>query len=569
MPTTLDLAYPGILTAIKKHMVAGRTESHAFLVWFLEHYFRLDEMEAQETVCDGPDDKGIDGIYIDNNLETVFVFQCKLVQNLRRTLGDVQLKEFVGSLDQLRDATKITAIAATTSNVELARLLTTENMARLVTDGYEVVGVFVTNTERDANATSYLKVRNDIRLFDKQALSASFIPAGPTEPVGTPVTFDVFGYDFVEYQIEGVKVMIAPLKGNELIRLDGIASSELFAWNVRGALGRTKVNKDIGRSIENPSEHKNFLLYHNGLTILCQHLDRADDKITVSKYSVVNGCQSLTSLFDHRTQITDDLRVLTRLIELAPDSELAEKITHHSNNQNPINARDLQSNSTIQRRLQNEVSEQYPGQVFYRIKRGEPDRAPQVIDNDEAGRLLLAFDLKEPWTCHQSYKILDELHGGIFARPEVNAPRVVAVVDLQTTIQLCMIEIENRMLASYRLCQYFLLYLLRQALELDPDGKTFCEDPRKFISQPNGRDRLCSCAARIVKDIIIDLNAEVRERAEAGKPFDYKRELKSPNPVRELARSIIPQYQKAVSRGRACSFGQEWKSSAACGPSAP
>ena len=69
------------------------------------------------------------------------------------------------------------------------------------------------------------------------------------------------------------------------------------------------------------------------------------------------------------------------------------------------------------------------------------------------------------------------------------------------------------------------------------------------------------CATRITKDIIIDLNAEVRERAEAGTPFDYKRELKSPNPVRELARSIVPQYQKAVSRGRACSFGQEWKNS--------
>jgi hypothetical protein len=82
------------------------------------------------------------------------------------------------------------------------------------------------------------------------------------------------------------------------------------------------------------------------------------------------------------------------LIELPPDHELAEKVTHHSNNQNPINARDLQSNSTFQRRLQNEFATKYKGKVFYRIKRGEPDQEPQVIDNDEAGRVLLAFDLK-------------------------------------------------------------------------------------------------------------------------------------------------------------------------------
>ena len=562
MPASLKLEYPAILDSIKSCLVPGRTESHAFLVWFLQHYFRLDEIEAQESVCDGPDDKGIDGIYVDENLETVFIFQCKLVQNAKRTLGDTALKEFVGTLSQFRDPNTIGDIAATTANAELAKLLTSANVAKLVDDGFAINGAFITNIDRDANAIAYLQGIDDLRLFDKQELEAHYIPVGPTEPVGTPVTFDVFGYDCAQYQIGDVKVIFAPLKGNDLIRLDGIASSELFAWNVRGSLGRTKVNKDIGRSIDNPTEHKNFLLYHNGLTVLCQQLNKDGDKITISKYSVVNGCQSLTSLYDHRSKVTDDLRVLTRLIELPTDHELTEKITHHSNNQNPINARDLQSNSTIQRRLQNEFLAAYAGEVFYRIKRGEPDQAVQVIDNDEAGRLLLAFDRKEPWTCHQSYKILDELHAEIFARPEVNADRIVAVADLHSKIVECMQDVENRMLASYRLTQYFLLYLLRQALELDEVGRDFCANTGHFIHATNGRERLRICTERIVKDIIIDLNAEVREREEIGQPFDYKRELKSPNPVRELSRSIIPQYQKAVSRGRACSFGIEWKNSA-------
>jgi hypothetical protein len=561
MAAALDLTYPAILSAIKTEFVTGRTESHAFLVWFLQHFFRLDELESQETVCDGPDDKGIDGIYVDQNLETVFLFQCKLVQNPKRTLGDTQLKEFVGSIDQFRNPAKIVEIATTTTNPELSRVISTANISKLVEDGYVLKGVFLTNIDRDANATAYLQTRDDIRLFDKQLLTANFIPVGPAEPVGTPVTFDVFGYDCAQYQIEDVKVVFAPLKGNDLIKLDGIASSELFAWNVRGSLGRTKVNKDIGCSIDSVVEHKNFLLYHNGLTILCQKLKREGDKITISKYSVVNGCQSLTSLFDHRSKITDDLRILTRLIELPPDHPLAEKVTHRSNNQNPINARDLQSNSTIQRRLQNEFNERFSGQVFYRIKRGEPDKAPQVIDNDEAGRILLAFDLKEPWTCHQTYKILDELHSDIFARPEVNARRILTVVDLQNAVKACMTELENRMLASYSLSQYFLLFLLREALDLDEGGKAFCANPEPFLTQPEGRERIQACVTRIIKDIIIDLNAEIRERADDGKPFDYKRELKSPKPVRDIARSIIPQYLKAVSRGRACSFGQEWRNS--------
>jgi len=204
----------------------------------------------------------------------------------------------------------------------------------------------------------------------------------------------------------------------------------------------------------------------------------------------------------------------------------------------------------------------YGGDVFYRIKRGEATSAARVIDNDEAGRMLLAFDLKEPWTCHQSYKILDELHSEIFARPEVNAHRILAIADLQDTIIDCLGDTENRLLATYRLTRYFLLYLLRQAFELDEEGKAFCANPAKYIQQQNGKQRLRACAERMIKDIIIDLNAEVREREEEGKPFDYKRDLKSPNPVRELSRSIIPQYQKAVSRGRASSFADEWKNSA-------
>jgi hypothetical protein len=204
MPTPLDLNYPAILDVIKQSIVPGRTESHSLLVWFLKNYFRLDELESQEATCDGPDDKGIDGVYVDQNLETVFVFQCKLVQNRRRTLGDTQLKEFVGSLEQFRDPHKITEIAKSTSNTELSRLLASENVAQVVADGFVVKGVFVTNIDHDGNAAAYLKGRGDIRLFDKEALTTSFIPVGRSEPVGTPVTFDVFGFDCAEYQIEAV-----------------------------------------------------------------------------------------------------------------------------------------------------------------------------------------------------------------------------------------------------------------------------------------------------------------------------------------------------------------------------
>ena len=162
MNHALNFDYPAILGIIDPCLVSGRTESHSFLVWFLQHYYRLDETESQDTVCDGPDDKGIDGIYVDENLESIVVFQTKLVQNPDKTLGDTQLKEFVGTLAQLKTQAEIDKIASTTGNAELAKLLENEKVAEKVQNGYAVRGVFVTNIMLDQNGggLSHRKARS-------------------------------------------------------------------------------------------------------------------------------------------------------------------------------------------------------------------------------------------------------------------------------------------------------------------------------------------------------------------------------------------------------------------------
>ena len=134
---------------------------------------------------------------------------------------------------------------------------------------------------------------------------------------------------------------------------------------------KTKVNKDIEQSIREQGEHKYFPAFHNGLTVLCKSLKLTNDKITISGYAVVNGCQSLNGLYENKKQITSDLRLLTKIIQVSPDAPLALKITDHTNNQNGTTHRDLQSNSPIQTRLQSEINSSYKGKFFYRIKRGE------------------------------------------------------------------------------------------------------------------------------------------------------------------------------------------------------
>ncbi len=561
MSPNLDFSYPTVLNLLTRHRVKGRTESRAFLAWFLENYYRLEDFDALDCVCDGPDDRGIDGIYVDDNLGNIDIFQSKLLQNNARTIGDTSLKEFVGTLAQFNDPSYVQDVAKSTSNHELAALIGERRLAEKVKQGYEVRGVFLTNSVADLSATRYASGQSILTVYDRNELRKSYIPEGRTDPIPRTIEFDVVGFDSSEYVIgSDSRVVVAPLSATDLVRMEGIENQSLFDWNVRQSLGRTNVNKEIASSIKDSSEHQNFLLYHNGLTVLCGSLEQSNDKISMSEYTVVNGCQSLTSLYENRDKLTSELRVLTRMIEIPPGSELAFKISHHSNNQNGIKPRDLQSNSRIQARLQEEFNQQHSGQIFYQVKRGEQSTCPETIDNDLAARLLLAFDLQEPWTCHQTYKLFEDLHAPIFGRPEVTATRIVALRDVYQVVLDHIEEIQNKPLANYTLTKFFLMFLLRRALETDDTGKRFCQKPEDFISVPNGQEHLKTCIAGVLQELIVELNYEVENR-ENGTPFDYKRELKSQRDVKALDRALTPGYVRMVTRGRVPSFGEDWRKS--------
>ena len=144
---------------------------------------------------------------------------------------------------------------------------------------------------------------------------------------------------------------------------------------------------------------------------------------------------------------------------------------------------------------------------------------------------------------------------------EVNADRIFAANIIQEVIVEALEGLEDPLLASYRLTRYLLLFLVREALQLDRYGRMFTQNPGNFIAETDGANRIRKCARQVVDDLIVDLNAEVKERNESEDPVDYKRELKSPKAVRSLSKNIISQYQKVVSRGRASSFEQEWLAS--------
>src|SRR5262245_32272450 len=96
-----------LVSLVKPYEVPGRTPSVALLLWFLETVYRLDKVEAEDAVCDSPGDAGFDALACNDLRQEIIVFQARRREKVPATLGDVDLKTFVGSLSQLSSATSV------------------------------------------------------------------------------------------------------------------------------------------------------------------------------------------------------------------------------------------------------------------------------------------------------------------------------------------------------------------------------------------------------------------------------------------------------------------------------
>lgn len=544
-------------------MRAG-TETRAFLAWFLENYYRLDDVEVHDSLCDGIGDKGIDGIYVSDQLRQIDLFQSTIVKPGDKTIGDKKLKQFAGAITQFSSVPNAEAVLAS-ANPELVKVVARTDMLKCIKDGYAVRGIFVTNAPADSSAITFLKTQPHIALYDGQRLKDEFVTISKTDPIAAAISFDITAVPSLEYSIgPTLKMVITPVSATELLKMEGISNGDLFAWNVRQFLGKnTAVNKSVAESIRTPSEHKFFPAFHNGVTILCKSLKSSKDEIEIAGYAVVNGCQSITNLYENRDKITSDLRILTKFVEIEADTELARKITDHTNNQNGTKDRDLQSNNPVHTRLQTEIHRLYP-KFRYRIKRGEhpeweKDPAIEtVVENELLARVILAFDLDKPEAWSQNYKLFGELHAEIFARPEMNAHRAVFLQDAYEATMEKLSLIEDEFYGDYVLTRWLLLYLVREALITDQLGKALFANPGEFLSKSNGREQVKLCIRHIAQNVARLLSGHAKRRyAKAG--TDHKKDLKNKEHVANVRAEIIPQYQIICDNGYTETFETKWK----------
>ncbi len=122
---------------------ASRENTAAFLTLFLINYFRIEPQDAIDTVCDHTNYKGIDGIFIDDEEETVYLFQSKYSPLDTQDQGDNDLRNFMGARQWFESEQTVLNLLGSTAHHELKSLV--QRTRIIEKTRYKLVSVFVTN----------------------------------------------------------------------------------------------------------------------------------------------------------------------------------------------------------------------------------------------------------------------------------------------------------------------------------------------------------------------------------------------------------------------------------------
>lgn len=528
-----------------------RHPSAAFLIWHLVNFFRISPEDAKDSICDNKGDKGIDGIWVDetSDEEEIYLFQSKFSPNDGADQGDNDLRNFVGAKSWFTGSGQVQKLMESTANKELKSLIEGLRIQDRVSKGCRVNAIFVTNKIFDYNAKEFLEANPDkLEGHDFPKIFDAYSYVAEEEPVKAETTLNLTNNTFIGYDLSGgVKVLVLPIQAKELLKLEGIQNNSLFSRNVRYGLGRTRVNKDIKNTIKKTSEHPKFFLYHNGITIVCEGFTHNPNSITMSNYSVVNGCQSMLTFYENAGSISEDVYVSAKIIEIPKEAPISvDEITYWANNQNSISVRDLKANDVIQRDLQREFEELFEKKVLYRRQRGaSAEGYDEVIERDSAAQLIAAFILGEPEITHLRTKLFTDRYYDIFSI-HTTAAKIYLANAIYKIIESKVVGIKFEPIRNYGLARFLMLNVVGKLLGSDLKGKEILENPEEYVKEPE-LGKFKRAIEKLFELMLFDINNFVNDWMEAhDKFFDYKNFFKSKQQTREMIQQVTTSYNKSL-----------------------
>jgi len=398
-------------------------DGQRFVAWYVRNIHLRDMIEAKEDVTDGPDDKQIDAIVVDDDANTIYIVQGKFIGE--GSVDAEPLREVLSSWVQLKDIVRLQE----TGNQKLKRRL--PEVATALDEDYGVDFELIVTGELTPGA------KTDLDTFQRELAEAEDFPASihvidPQElqrrydmalDRENPLISHQINLDTDKYMamdLGGTNVVVAALPLKECVKFPGIKDGTLFQKNVRQSLGLSnRVNKGIKSTIY--GESQDFFFRHNGITAICNSLQIGDGgRLTIRGLSVVNGCQSLNTILSCSEQVkkVDNAFVMFRFYEI-PERERADRISISTNSQSAVKPRDLRSNDRRVLALKRAYEQRYPA-GYLTTKRGEEAPADKdknlVVDLLDLGKYMISWHSQRPNIAYSETKIFDRYFEQLFKR---------------------------------------------------------------------------------------------------------------------------------------------------------
>lgn len=417
--------YEKIMTEISQDYYQQNypNDGQRFVAWYLRNIHNLDTYETKDCITDGRDDKQIDAIYIDNQNSTIYIIQGKFYRG--GSVDSAPLREVLSSWIQIKDLVHLQDGANYKLQVKISE------MAKAIEDDYEICFELITTAELTESAQMDLsafqrelaeseELQANLNVIDNNTLKYKYDEALNKNRPYINHEFVLEDGKYMRITIGKTKAVIVVLPLKECIKIPGIKDGSLFRKNVRQSLGASnKVNKGIAQTIKKNAS--DFFFLHNGITAICSEMTIHDNMLSVKELNVVNGCQSLNTMFScsESAKKADEAYVLFRFYEIS-DSDRADNISNSTNCQSAVKARDLRSNDKSVLALK-KAYEQFYSDGYFVTKRGEKVdsikyKTSHIVNLTDLGKQLIAWHSQRPTISYSETKIFDKYFDQLFHR---------------------------------------------------------------------------------------------------------------------------------------------------------
>jgi len=433
------------INAIRKDLpsLASLPDESLFSLVCYKYFFNnghLDTAEYNNCFTDGKNDGGIDLVTIDYDDEGI----TRLVMIQSKYVSSLSNKEDIFAALYKMDNTfrNFKEIKTSEYNRNLRRIL--QDKISEVEDDQSVVYSFVL----------FWACEPSLSVKDKIERRLEEISVNYNDNLNL-YQIDIFFRNQIEKQIQNVKEpkryveegkikfdrsnnyitygengLLVSVYASSLKKLYNMYRDEgLFEQISLYYIRNKKIDENIKYSLKKKKDK--FWFLNNGIIIGCKDFSVDGNEVKLYKFSIINGCQTVTLIGEYKGKNEAvDFLLPCKIVKPEDENKYEDfiaEIAEASNSQKPISDRDLKSNKKEMRVLQRRLQENEP-KIYLEIKRGQELVTPgkkkslkdwQYLKNDLYGQLILSFHLQSPGTArNQKRKIfsVEEIYEKVFRR---------------------------------------------------------------------------------------------------------------------------------------------------------